>query len=91
MYYIDNWETTFHFIGISETWVTASNKDLLNIPGYSHEQCIRSNHKRGGGTSLYIHNQIQYKTRDDLEFPQKYTSLFLLRWTERSSTHNIET
>ena len=78
MYYIDNLETTFHFIGISETWATDSNKDLLSIPGYSHEQCIRSNHKRGGGTSLYIHNQIQYKTRDDLAFPpQIYESIFI--------------
>ena len=61
MYYINNLDTTFHFIGFSETWATDSNKDLLSIPGYSHEQCIRTNHKKGGGTSLYIHNQIQYK------------------------------
>ena len=48
IYYIDNLDTTFNFIGLSETWATDSNKDLLSIPGYSHEQCIRSNHKRGG-------------------------------------------
>ena len=77
MYYINNLDTTFHFIGFSETWATDSNKDLLSIPGYSHEQCIRTNHKKGGGTSLYIHNQIQYKKRDDLAFPPKiYESYF---------------
>ena len=48
MYYINNLDTTFHFIGLSETWATANNKDMLNIPGYSHEQCVRSNNKRGG-------------------------------------------
>ena len=67
-----------HFIGISEAWATDSNKNLLSIPGYSHEQCICSNQKRGGGTSLYIRNQIQYKTRDDLAFPLKiYKSIFI--------------
>ena len=39
--------TTFHFIGFCETWATDNNKDLVSIHGYSHEQCIRSNHKRG--------------------------------------------
>ena len=29
MYYINNLDTTFHFIGFSETWATDSNKDLL--------------------------------------------------------------
>ena len=29
MYYIDNLDTTFHFIGLSETWATDNNKDLL--------------------------------------------------------------
>ena len=78
IYYIDNLDTTFNFIGLSETWATDSNKDLLSIPGYSHEQCICSNHKRGGGTSLYIHNQIQYKQRDDLTFPKNiYESIFI--------------
>ena len=47
MYYIDNLDMTFHFIGNSETCATDSNKDLLSIPWYAHEQCIRSNHKRG--------------------------------------------
>ena len=61
MYYINNLDTTFHFIGFSETWASDSNKDLLSIPGYSHKQCIRTNLKKGGGTSVYIHNQIQYK------------------------------
>ena len=78
IYYIDNLDTTFNFIGLSETWATDSNKDLRSIPGYSHEQCIRSNHKRGGGTSLYIHNQTQYKQWGDLSFPKNiYESIFI--------------
>ena len=78
MYNIDNLNTIFHFIGLSETWATKANQDLLDITGYSHEQCIRSNNKKGGGVSLYIHNSIQYKKRDDLAFPTKlYETIFV--------------
>ena len=51
-YYIDNLNITFTFIGLSETWPSEINHDLLGIPGYTHEQCIRTNKKIGGGTSL---------------------------------------
>ena len=78
MYYIDNLNITFTFIGFSETWATESNQDLLEIPGYEHEQCIHSNKKRGGGTSLYIHNSVQYKRRDVLDFAKNlYESVFI--------------
>ena len=78
MYYVNNLNIKFSFIGISETWATKHNHHLLNISNYNHEQCIRSNKKRGGGTSLYIHNDIQYKTRLDLSLPkQLYESIFI--------------
>ena len=42
------------------------------------EQCIRSNNKKEGRTSLYIHNSIQYRRRDDLALPKKlYESVFI--------------
>ena len=69
---------TFSFIGLSETWASECNQDLLGITDYSHEQCIRSNNKKGGGTSLYIHNSIQYRRRGDLALPKKlYESVFI--------------
>ena len=78
MYYIDNLNIKFTFIGLSETRASECNQDLLEIPGYSHEQCIRSNKKKGGGTSLYIQNSVQYKRRGDLGFPKKlYESVFV--------------
>ena len=40
-------------------WATKHNEHHLNISNYNHEQCIDSNNKKGGGTSLYIHNDIQ--------------------------------
>ena len=77
MYYVNNLNIKFSFICISETWANKHNDNLLNISNYNHEQCIRSN-KRGGGTSLYIHNDIQYTTRPDLCLPkQQYESIFI--------------
>ena len=77
-YYINNFNLDIAFIGLCETWATKFNQDLLNIPGYRHEQCIRSNKKKGGGTSLYIHNTIQYKKREDLTLAKThYESTFV--------------
>ena len=42
-----------------------------------HEQCIRSNNKKGGGTNLYIHNSIQYRRRGDLALPKLYESVVI--------------
>ena len=58
MYYIDNLNITFTFIGLSETCATESIQDLLEIPGYKHEQCIRSNKKRGGGVQVYAYTIV---------------------------------
>ena len=58
-YYLDGLNTSFSFIGLCETWANHTNKDILNIPGYKHEQCIRTNNK-GGGVSIYILNTIYY-------------------------------
>ena len=53
-------------IGISETWLTSSNKNCYGIPQYTSEHLCRES-KRGGGVSLFIKNGITYKRRSDLE------------------------
>ena len=70
-YHIDKLNITFTFIGLSETWASEINHNLLEIPGYTHEQCLRTNKNKGGGTSLYIHHTIQYQRRGDLAVPEK--------------------
>ena len=70
-YYIANLNITFTFIGLSETWASEIHHNLLEIPGYTHEQCLCMNKKKGGGTSLYIHHSIQYRRRGDQAFPEK--------------------
>ena len=67
-YYPENLNAYFYFIGISETWPTNCNNHILNIPNYQHEQCIRSNNKNGGGTSLYINKEIQYNTKIEMTY-----------------------
>ena len=67
----------FTFIGICETWATQENQDLLNMPGYKHEHCIRSN-KRGGGVSIYLLDTIQYKARKNVSFStHMFESVFI--------------
>ena len=78
-YYLDNLNIIPSFIGISETWATKFNYHVLNIPGYLHEQCIRSNNRKGGGTSIYIHKDIQYKNRNDISLPKNTMSQYLLK------------
>ena len=76
MYYVNNLDIKFYFIG--ETWATKHNDHLLNMSNFNREQCIHSNKKGGGGTNLYIHNDIQYKTRIGLSLPkQQHESIFI--------------
>ena len=50
-------------MGLSETWASETNQDLLKIPGYMHEQCIRSNRKKGGGEQVYTYT-IVFNTKE---------------------------
>ena len=76
-YYLENLNMPFTFIGICETWATQENQDLLNMPGYKHEHCIRSN-KRGGGVSIYLLDTIQYKARKNVSFStHMFESVFI--------------
>ena len=76
-YYLEGFDISFSFIGLSETWATKTNEDILNMPGYNHEHCIRVS-KKGGGVSIYILNTIQYKVRKNLALPKHlFESIFI--------------
>ena len=50
---------------------------ILNMSGYKHEHCIRSN-KRGGGVSIYLLDMIQHKARTNLSFStHMFESVFI--------------
>ena len=56
----------FDIFAFSETWLNPSIKDSeLNIPGYTLIRHDRTG-KRGGGTAIYVRNNIPYKHRQDL-------------------------
>ena len=56
----------FSIIGISESWLTESNKDCYQISGYNSEHLCRKT-KRGGGVSILIKTNVKYKRREDLD------------------------
>ena len=73
-----NLRKSFSVIGVTETWLNDLTSDLVNIPGYS----FVSNHRKskpGGGTSLYLKNNLQYKICFECTYsnPDVIESLFV--------------
>ena len=85
MYYVNNLNSKFCFIGISETWATKYNDHLLNISNYNHEQCIRSN-KKGVVVQVYIYIMI-YRIKQDLIYlyPNNNMNQYSLRLNHQPS------
>ena len=63
--YIEHLNIDSKIIGLSETWLKPHHIDYF-IPNYNIENELRIK-RRGGGVSLYIHNSLQYKVRNDLK------------------------
>ena len=42
--------------------------DMHSIPGYKQIACLRRKNVKGGGVSIYVHNEISYKLRNDAQF-----------------------
>ena len=61
--YLQTLNVNFSIVGVSENWGTVENIDVQTMPGHSHEYCIRSNGKRGGGVSIYVKSNLPYKVR----------------------------
>jgi hypothetical protein len=55
----------FTVLALTETWLKSHNVDLYPIEGYQHEHSTRAI-KTGGGISLYIQEQLDYKIRSEL-------------------------
>lgn len=48
-------------IAVQETWFNSSLVQIYKIPGYNVVHCSRSDGY--GGTSIYIHNNLQYNVQ----------------------------
>ena len=51
---------------LNETWVTKANEHMIDIPHYKFISKYRTN-KKGGGVGLLVHDELQFRTRDDLK------------------------
>jgi hypothetical protein len=60
-----NIDIKFSIVALTESWLKPHNMDLYDITDYQHEGITRSE-KIGGGISIYIHDSLSYKVRDDL-------------------------
>lgn len=61
---LDRLQKPFSAIAVSETWLSDLSADQVNIPGYA----FISNHsatKSGGGTGLYLQDNLDYKICSD--------------------------
>ena len=52
-------------IAVTETWLTESNSDIFNFPGYEFVSKSRTS-KNAGGVGIYVDNSHEYIIRDDL-------------------------
>jgi len=75
--YLDNLGHPFKVIGITETWMNASNVDSITIKGYNHELMYRSN-KIGGGVSVFVKNNLNYIRRTDLEINDEFVETVII-------------
>ena len=76
--HLDNEKIQFDAILLCETFLTDTNHDLFNIPGYTFISRHRK-HYRQGGVGIYIKNNINFIIRDDLSIfiEKSFETLFL--------------
>ena len=61
---LENLKFNFSFIGLCETWATIMNQDVLNIPNYNHEQCVRTKKRKDEDKPLYtLYYTVQKERR----------------------------
>ena len=72
---LSNIALNFSFIGISETWLQASDHNV-HLPGYNfiHEHRTESS---GGGVGLYVDESFEFKPRPDVFKTKNVQNLFL--------------
>lgn len=62
--YLSSLNHAFSVIALSETWLTEESKDFFKLPNYNSVHHVRQN-RIGGGVSLFIHDDYEFRTRED--------------------------
>ena len=68
--YLSNLNVNFDIIGISETWLNETNKDIYNLNGYNHVPLVRQD-RIHGGVSLFISASISYRILNEISIINK--------------------
>ena len=71
--YIEHINIDFKIIALSETLLKPHHIGYI-IPNYNIENELRIK-RRGGGVSLYIHNSLQYKVRNDFKIGNDHETI----------------
>ena len=104
---LDTINNPFHILAFTETWLKHDNCETISFNDYEHIYKIRpidhllDTKESGGGLSIFIKNNIQYKVREDLtvmlpfietlfiEVPHK-SKIFLIGVIYRIPDTNVE-
>ena len=68
--YLSNINLNFDTIGLSETWLNETNKDVYNLDGYNHIPLVRPD-RIHGGVSLFISDLISYRILNEISIVNK--------------------
>ena len=68
--YMSNFHINFDIIGLSETWLNDSNKDVYWLDGYNHVSLVRPD-RIHGGVSLFISALIFYRILNEISIVNK--------------------
>ena len=85
----------FHILAYTETWLKPENVGLVNFSEYEHVSNIRPTDQffdmkeMGGGVSLFIKNNIQYKVREDLNIMSSYMETLFIEIPHNGKTYII--
>lgn len=63
--FLGSFDCPFSIIGLSETWISAEDKDLYGLSCYSCKYCHRDGDPYGG-SAIYVLNGLSYTRRHDL-------------------------
>ena len=69
---MSNLNIKFDIIGLSETWLNDSNKDVYCLDGYNHVSLVRPD-RNHGGVSLFISALISYRILNEISIVNKDT------------------
>ena len=67
---MSNLNIKFDIIGLSETWLNTSNKDVYCLDGYNHISLVRPD-RIHGWVSLFISALISYRILNEISIVNK--------------------